>query len=257
MKIKGSVHRVMLRGEVAFIDGEVLAEPGYGENVREWNAVSKTDYKQKIDNHAVISDMLECSTKLDGKGSELLNDAQTNDFFSKLLSETSSKPNVHFASCDRASKQLSPAPRTRLDSASNTTLKELVQHTTAPHASIQHGLYGKNILSASMFTKDQLNDIFDLAQILKGRVAKERNTLDILRGKIMASVFYEVSTRTCCSFAAAMQRLGGQVIYMNESTSSVKKGETLADSIAIMAAYSDVIVLRHPERDALLVRKSL
>lgn len=49
----------------------------------------------------------------------------------------------------------------------------------------------------------------------------------ILQGKVMASVFYEVSTRTSCSFSAAMLRLGGQVIYMDETSSSVKKGETL------------------------------
>jgi carbamoyl-phosphate synthase/aspartate carbamoyltransferase/dihydroorotase len=47
------------------------------------------------------------------------------------------------------------------------------------------------------------------------------------KGKVMASVFYEVSTRTSCSFSAAMQRLGGRVINMDESSSSVKKGETL------------------------------
>lgn len=88
----------------------------------------------------------------------------------------------------------------------------------------------------------------------------------------MASVFYEVSTRTSCSFSAAMQRLGGRVIYMDESSSSVKKGETLegalimavkycnrvlhlfvscySDSITVMASYSDVVVLRHPEPGA-------
>uniref|UniRef100_T1GJ79 Aspartate/ornithine carbamoyltransferase carbamoyl-P binding domain-containing protein n=1 Tax=Megaselia scalaris TaxID=36166 RepID=T1GJ79_MEGSC len=66
----------------------------------------------------------------------------------------------------------------------------------------------------------------------------------------MASVFYEVSTRTSCSFAAAMQRLGGKVIYMDETSSSVKKGETLEDSISVMAGYSDVVVLRHPEPGA-------
>lgn len=49
----------------------------------------------------------------------------------------------------------------------------------------------------------------------------------MIKGKIMASIFYEVSTRTSCSFAAAMERLGGRVIYMDGSTSSVKKGETL------------------------------
>jgi len=49
----------------------------------------------------------------------------------------------------------------------------------------------------------------------------------MVKGKIMASIFYEVSTRTSCSFAAAMERLGGRLIYIEESTSSVKKGETL------------------------------
>lgn len=66
----------------------------------------------------------------------------------------------------------------------------------------------------------------------------------------MASIFYEVSTRTSCSFAAAMERLGGRVIYMDGSTSSVKKGETLEDSVAVMAGYADVVVLRHPEPGA-------
>jgi carbamoyl-phosphate synthase/aspartate carbamoyltransferase/dihydroorotase len=73
---------------------------------------------------------------------------------------------------------------------------------------------------------------------------------EILRGKVMASAFYEVSTRTSCSFAAAMQRLGGRVIYMDETSSSVKKGETLEDSISVLAGYSDVVVLRHPEPGA-------
>ncbi|KAL9695535.1 hypothetical protein quinque_014820 [Culex quinquefasciatus] len=73
----------------------------------------------------------------------------------------------------------------------------------------------------------------------------ERSPLDdLLRGKIMASVFYEVSARTSCSVTGAMQCLEGRVIYMNETSSSVKKGEV---SIFVMAGYSDVVVLRHPE----------
>lgn len=256
MTVKGAVHRVVLRGEVAFVDGEVLIAPGYGQNVREWNTVSKTDYKhelEKIENLSLGSDLFDASSKFDSKGSELMNDVQTNDFFSKLLAEPVAKPNVHFASSERIIRGPSPLPRVRCDSGGNTTLKELVQITTAQNASIQHGLYGKHVLSAGMFSKEQLNDIFDLAQIFKSRVAKDRNTYDILPGKIMASIFYEVSTRTSCSFAAAMHRLGGQVIYMNESSSSVKKGETLSDSVTIMAGYSDVIVLRHPDRGAVMV----
>ncbi|VDM55363.1 unnamed protein product [Angiostrongylus costaricensis] len=66
----------------------------------------------------------------------------------------------------------------------------------------------------------------------------------------MASLFYEVSTRTSCSFSAAMQRLGGSVISMDSYSSSVQKGESLEDSVTVMANYADVVVLRHKETGA-------
>lgn len=71
-------------------------------------------------------------------------------------------------------------------------------------------------------------------------------SLLLFQGKIMASMFYEVSTRTSSSFAAAMQRLGGSVVHFSEGTSSSQKGESLADSVQTMSCYADVIVLRHP-----------
>lgn len=67
-----------------------------------------------------------------------------------------------------------------------------------------------------------------------------------VQGKVMASMFYEVSTRTSSSFSAAMQRLGGSVVHFSESTSSSQKGESLADSVQTMSCYADVLVLRHP-----------
>lgn len=69
----------------------------------------------------------------------------------------------------------------------------------------------------------------------------------------MASMFYEVSTRTSSSFAAAMQRLGGSVVHFSESTSSSQKGESLADSVQTMSGYADVLVLRHPTPGAVEV----
>eukprot|EP01035_Chromulina_nebulosa_P029832 gene29832-39576_t len=74
-----------------------------------------------------------------------------------------------------------------------------------------------------------------------------------LKNKVLASVFYEPSTRTSCSFQAAMLRLGGSVICINENHSSVKKGESLEDTIRTMASYCDVIVLRHPVKGSALV----
>lgn len=69
-----------------------------------------------------------------------------------------------------------------------------------------------------------------------------------LKHKVLASIFYEPSTRTSCSFQAAMLRLGGSVIAVNEVDSSVKKGESLEDTIQTMQCYCDVIVLRHPSK---------
>jgi aspartate carbamoyltransferase len=76
-------------------------------------------------------------------------------------------------------------------------------------------------------------------------------TFDLLKGKILANVFYEPSTRTSSSFTAAMERLGGSVIPINEVRySSVAKGESLADTVRTLECYCDVIVLRHPETGA-------
>jgi aspartate carbamoyltransferase len=76
-------------------------------------------------------------------------------------------------------------------------------------------------------------------------------SFDLLKGKILASVFYEPSTRTSSSFTSAMERLGGSVIPINEVRySSVSKGESLPDTIRTLECYADVIVLRHPETGA-------
>ena len=73
---------------------------------------------------------------------------------------------------------------------------------------------------------------------------------DRLRHRILASVFYEASTRTSCSFQAAMMRLGGTYLHVDGgaggNTSASKKGETLEDTIRCLECYSDVTVLRHP-----------
>ena len=73
-------------------------------------------------------------------------------------------------------------------------------------------------------------------------------TFDLLKGKILANLFYEPSTRTSSSFTSAMERLGGSVIPINEVRySSVAKGESLPDTVRTLECYADVIVLRHPE----------
>ncbi len=107
--------------------------------------------------------------------------------------------------------------------------------------------YGKDILSVKQFDRADLEYIFGVAHEMRGMVERV-GTFDMLKGKILANLFYEPSTRTSSSFHAAMERLGGSVIPINNvKYSSVSKGESLADTIRTLECYSDVIVLRHPE----------
>jgi aspartate carbamoyltransferase len=107
--------------------------------------------------------------------------------------------------------------------------------------------YGKDILSVKQFSRDDLGYIFGVAHEMRGMVERV-GTFDLLKGKILANLFYEPSTRTSSSFTAAMERLGGSVIPISEvKYSSVSKGESLPDTIRTLECYADVIVLRHPE----------
>ncbi len=75
----------------------------------------------------------------------------------------------------------------------------------------------------------------------------------VCRGKILATLFYEPSTRTQMSFQTAMLRLGGRIIgFDNPGNSSVSKGETLKDTVRVVSGYSDIIAMRHPTAGAAL-----
>ncbi len=107
--------------------------------------------------------------------------------------------------------------------------------------------YGMDILSVLQFRRDDLEYIFGVAKEMRSMVERI-GTFDLLKGKILANLFYEPSTRTSSSFLSAMERLGGSVIPINEVTySSVAKGESLPDTVRTLQTYADVIVLRHPE----------
>ncbi len=104
----------------------------------------------------------------------------------------------------------------------------------------------KNIIESQQFSLDFINKIFSIAD----RIGKNKKAP--LKGKIMASLFYEPSTRTRFSFESAMLRLGGSVITTENAKefSSAIKGETLEDSTRVINNYADVIVMRHYESGA-------
>lgn len=116
-------------------------------------------------------------------------------------------------------------------------------------------LKGRHLIEPGDFTIEELDAIFRLADNI---IANRDAYMDICKGKLLASLFYEPSTRTRFSFESAMLRLGGQVIgFDNPANSSVSKGETISDTIRTVACYADIAVIRHPkEGTARLVSKA-
>ncbi|ETN65264.1 carbamoyl-phosphate synthase large chain [Anopheles darlingi] len=271
VRVKGRVHRVVLRGETAYVDGVVLASPGFGQNVRDWTGRKLLPYTaatsiERI--HVPSGGTVPAHTATSPERhlpAHLEPELEMNDEFIRLLIAAEAKTQasvpttatVHFggtpataaataATAPPPPPVVSPIPRVRCDSSGpGTGIRTLL-----PDLGTRHGhdvnLIGRHVLTVELFTKEHLNELFHLAQTMRSRVVKDRPLDDLLRGKVMASIFYEVSTRTSCSFAAAMQRLGGHVVHVDESSSSARKGETLEDSIQVMAGYADVVVLRHP-----------
>ena len=197
MEVVGKLKRVVLRGELVYVDGKVLAEPGFGQDVRAW--------KEKAITIVVPGEEGSPSKKRP---------------LAKVASSGLDSP------AGRPARALSPGP--------------LLSQAPAPPLPVlpgdaQSSLANRHVLKVSMFNKDMLYDIFNLAETFRSRLATGQSLEHVLRGKVMASVFYEVSTRTSCSFSSAMQRLGGSVISMDEYSSSAKKGETIEDSVQVRA----------------------
>lgn len=107
----------------------------------------------------------------------------------------------------------------------------------------------KHIIESQQFDRDLLEVVFRTADQMKADLGGERRFAKSLESRILASLFYEPSTRTRFSFESAMLRLGGSVITTENARefSSAAKGESLSDSTRIMNGYADVIVMRHSE----------
>ncbi|MCD6446370.1 aspartate carbamoyltransferase [Candidatus Bathyarchaeota archaeon] len=103
---------------------------------------------------------------------------------------------------------------------------------------------GRDIISIKDFSREEIDYILNIAKAMEPLAKKGSN---MLKGKILATLFFEPSTRTRLSFEAAMHKLGGSTIGFAEAEiTSVKKGENLADTVRVVENYADVIALRHP-----------
>lgn len=112
-------------------------------------------------------------------------------------------------------------------------------------------LKGRHLIEPGDLSIKELDRLFDLAEKIIG---EPESYSQVCRGKILATLFFEPSTRTRLSFEAAMQRLGGSTLgFADPGASSTTKGESLADTIRTVSCYADIIAMRNPKEGAALV----
>ena len=106
----------------------------------------------------------------------------------------------------------------------------------------------RNLINITDLSKEEINDLIEVANDIIDNKEKYSHKCD---GKILATLFFEPSTRTRLSFESAMLRLGGKVLgFSDSSSSSTTKGETLSDTVCVVSGYSDIITMRHPKEGA-------
>ncbi|PGH16475.1 protein pyrABCN [Polytolypa hystricis UAMH7299] len=120
------------------------------------------------------------------------------------------------------------------------SLEQLISHSSFKN---------KHVVSVKQFNRSDLHLLFTVAQEMRLGVQRQ-GVLDILKGRVLCTLFFEPSTRTSASFDAAMQRLGGRTVAIATQHSSTQKGETLQDTVRTLACYGDAIVLRHPSESS-------
>ncbi|XP_059141957.1 CAD protein-like isoform X2 [Physella acuta] len=270
--VKGIVRRVVLRGELAVIDGEVITNPGHGTDVKSLPPPI-TLPKSPESTLAQLSVQIPSSAPVSQGPSEPPSPRKVMPQYHADKTHTHPPRTPKISECSHlvgdspehalTYREKADVPKDHHAMHSDTT-RQLATQVAASmpgmypaslqpvgHPHFTKGLTGQHCESVMMFNKDQLSEIFNLAHNYKVAVNKDRPLDHVLKGKVLASIFFEVSTRTSCSFTVAMQRLGGTVLHFNEITSSTKKGETLEDTVSMMAGYADILVLRHPKIGAI------
>ena len=212
--IAGRITRTVVRGDVAFLDGKVFVNSGEGEHLAPTVRAKVDADEAQVDRTAV-------------------NEASTS-----VAPDTTQSPRLDGGAPKQAASTNFAMPVVPEQPASITFANQLVSR------GLLH-LTGEHVLNVGRFDRDSTHHLFNIAHDI--RFAHASNYSDLLKGRVIATIFYEPSTRTHCSFQAAMQRLGGTVIPLDKiESTSVKKGESFSDFIRTMCSYVDAIVLRHP-----------
>lgn len=209
------VHRIVVRGETVFIDGKISQQP-FGTS---FLAIGK---------HALPATELKDEAK-----AHLANKIVSSEIIEKR----------------RASLLTPLAANTAAVTLASPTVQQTPLGNVSESIRIKTNFHRQSLVSCKSLGRSDLHLLFNAAQEMK-LLVERRGCIDVLANRVMVSAFLEPSTRTMASFETAMLRLGGKVVTINGSTSSVAKGESLHDTMQTVGCYADVVVLRHPDKGA-------
>ncbi|AET39975.1 bifunctional carbamoylphosphate synthetase/aspartate transcarbamylase Ecym_5206 [Eremothecium cymbalariae DBVPG len=224
--LKGGVERVLINKETVVLSGDLIVNEAKGEVII---TSASAPQKATINNEAQHVQPVAIGT-VSRKRFSFSNERHN--------SVTSMDGDYEESLVDQPLGQRLMSSRPPQDLFTSSALLQLIRGNNP--------FLGRNILSVNQFKRSDFHALFAVAQELRSAVERE-GVLDLMKGRVLTTIFYEPSTRTSSSFIAAMERLGGRTVNINTTASSVKKGETLQDTIRTLACYSDAIVLRHPD----------
>ncbi|GJN91739.1 hypothetical protein Rhopal_004762-T1 [Rhodotorula paludigena] len=242
-KIAGAVHRVVVRGETVLLDGVLAKVAAAGRDLSVLAGASKERRQARFSMSASRPSL----TSLGFPSKETVTSPATPAAPSSVALATKSpklgakSPRLEATDASLQPSLMSLAGPTAGVVAPASPLAGLLKLLSTS----ARAYHRRHILSVRAFTRDDLHILFGVASEM--RMLTERGVaIDIMRGRVLSTLFYEPSTRTSASFEAAMARLGGSTVAVTPGTSSVVKGETLADTVRTLGCYADVIALRHP-----------
>ena len=226
----GSINRVIFKGKTVFVDGESLSNTTLGSNV------------------SALAPVVKSKAIAAARRVSFSNEPRSTPAFSGIDTPSSPPPLALTAKspvlgASDEQQQIRPNLMSLLSGNETSAL-------AAPLPSIRSALFHptfarRHILSVHQFSRDDLHALFSAATEMRMLVERQ-GSIDLLKGRVLATLFYEESTRTSCSFEAAMMRLGGQVIKVQPDKSSVTKGESIPDTVRTLGCYADAVVMRHP-----------
>lgn len=249
--VAGAVHRVVLSGNTVFLDGIFFpTRPAGGRDISEFIATVKPERRQARFSVSSIPRPSMASLGFPSKVYDFAAPTSPSPAAAALAARSPKLGSSKSPRLDATETALQPSIMSLTTQPSAavvpTSLLRMPIATLSPSSLLSNPAYSRrHILSVQAFSRDDLHVLFGVASEM--RMLVERNQpIEVLKGRVLCTIFYEPSTRTSCSFQAAMNRLGGTIVAVTPDNSSVTKGESLADTVRTLGCYGDAIVIRHP-----------